>query len=144
MLGNRKKCNISKIDTLIGAEAEIQGDLHFTGGLHVDGRIKGSVVADGDAVLMLSEHGSIEGEVRVPHIVLNGTVTGDVHAAERIELASKARVRGNVFYQLIEMVVGAEVNGKLVHSAQAQGGDMPSTVEVIDNSVKNVAVMANS
>ena len=63
MLGNRKKCNISKIDTLIGAEAEIQGDLHFTGGLHVDGRIKGSVVADGDAVLMLSEHGSIEGEV---------------------------------------------------------------------------------
>ena len=144
MLGNRKKCNISKIDTLIGAEAEIQGDLHFTGGLHVDGRIKGSVVADGDAVLMLSEHGSIEGEVRVPHIVLNGTVTGDVHAAERIELASKARVRGNVFYQLIEMVVGAEVNGKLVHSAQAQGGDMTSTVEVIDNSVKNVAVMANS
>ena len=144
MLGNRKKCNISKIDTLIGAEAEIQGDLHFTGGLHVDGRIKGSVVADGDAVLMLSEHGSIEGEVRVPHIVLNGTVTGDVHAAERNELASKARVRGNVFYQLIEMVVGAEVNGKLVHSAQAQGGDMPSTVEVIDNSVKNVAVMANS
>jgi len=144
MLGNRKKCNISKIDTLIGAEAEIQGDLHFTGGLHVDGRIKGSVVADGDAVLMLSEHGSIEGEVRVPHIVLNGTVTGDVHAAERIELASKARVRGNVFYQLIEMVVGAEVNGKLVHSAQAQGGDMPSTTEIIDNSVKNVAVMVNS
>jgi cytoskeletal protein CcmA (bactofilin family) len=129
---------------LIGAEAEIQGDLHFTGGLHVDGRIKGSVVADGDAVLMLSEHGSIEGEVRVPHIVLNGTVTGDVHAAERIELASKARVRGNVFYQLIEMVVGAEVNGKLVHSAQAQGGDMPSTTEIIDNSVKNVAVMVNS
>jgi cytoskeletal protein CcmA (bactofilin family) len=129
---------------LIGAEAEIQGDLHFTGGLHVDGRIKGSVVADGDAVLMLSEHGSIEGEVRVPHIVLNGTVTGDVHAAERIELASKARVRGNVFYQLIEMVVGAEVNGKLVHSAQAQGGDMPSTAEIIDNSVKNVAVMVNS
>jgi cytoskeletal protein CcmA (bactofilin family) len=144
MLGNRKKCNISKIDTLIGAESEIQGDLHFTGGLHVDGRIKGNVVADGDAVLMLSEHGSIEGEVRVPHIVLNGTVTGDVHAAERIELASKARVRGNVFYQLIEMVVGAEVNGKLVHSAQAQSGDIPDTIEVIDNSVKNVAVMTNS
>lgn len=144
MLGNRKKCNISKIDTLIGGEAEIQGDVHFTGGLHVDGRIKGNVVADGDAVLMLSEHGSIEGEVRVPHIVLNGTVTGDVHAAERIELAARARVRGNVFYQLIEMVMGAEVNGKLVHSVQAQGGDMPGTIEVIDNSGKNVAVMANS
>jgi cytoskeletal protein CcmA (bactofilin family) len=144
MLGNRKKCNISKIDTLIGAEAEIQGDLHFTGGLHVDGRIKGNVIADGDGVLMLSEHGSIEGEVRVPHIFLNGTVTGDVHAEERVELASRARVRGNVFYQLIEMVVGAEVNGKLVHSAQAHGGDMAGTMEVLDKSLKNVAVMSNS
>lgn len=144
MLGKRKKFNISKIDTLIGAETEIRGDLHFTGGLHVDGRIKGNVVADGDAVLMLSERGSIEGEVRVPNIILNGTVTGDVHAAERAELASKARVRGNVFYQLIEMVVGAEVNGKLVHSAQAQNDVAAVSMEVIDDFENNVAAPSNS
>jgi cytoskeletal protein CcmA (bactofilin family) len=117
MWGQRKKTAIGKIDTLIGDQTEITGDVRFSGGLHIDGTVKGNVIAtgDGNAVLMLSEHGRIEGEVRVPNVVLNGAVTGDVHASERIELASKARVNGNVFYTLIEMAMGAEVNGSLVH-----------------------------
>ncbi len=83
----------------------------------MDGHIHGNVVAEGEgrSVLILSEHGRIEGEVRVPQVVLNGTVIGDVHASERVELASKARVTGNVYYNLIEMAIGAEVNGSLVH-----------------------------
>lgn len=117
MWGKGKKTAIGKIDTLIGDQTEITGDVRFTGGLHIDGTVKGNVIAtnDSNAVLMLSEHGRIEGEVRVPNVVLNGAVTGDVHASERIELASKARVNGNVFYTLIEMAMGAEVNGNLVH-----------------------------
>lgn len=117
MWGKGKKTAIGKIDTLIGDQTEITGDVRFTGGLHIDGTVKGNVIAtnDSNAVLMLSEHGRIEGEVRVPNVVLNGAVTGDVHASERIELASKARVNGNVFYSLIEMAMGAEVNGNLVH-----------------------------
>jgi cytoskeletal protein CcmA (bactofilin family) len=117
MWGKGKKTAIGKIDTLIGDQTEITGDVRFTGGLHIDGTVKGNVIAtnDSNAVLMLSEHGRIEGEVRVPNVVLNGAVTGDVHAIERIELASKARVNGNVFYSLIEMAMGAEVNGNLVH-----------------------------
>jgi len=117
MWGQSKKTAIGKIDTLIGDQTEITGDVRFSGGLHIDGTVKGNVIAtsDGNAVLMLSEHGRIEGEVRVPNVVLNGAVTGDVHASERIELASKARVNGNVFYTLIELAMGAEVNGNLVH-----------------------------
>lgn len=117
MWGKGKKTAIGKIDTLIGDQTEITGDVRFTGGLHIDGTVKGNVIAtnDSNAVLMLSEHGRIEGEVRVPNVVLNGAVTGDVHASERIELAGKARVNGNVFYSLIEMAMGAEVNGNLVH-----------------------------
>ncbi|HEY9199542.1 MAG TPA: polymer-forming cytoskeletal protein [Gammaproteobacteria bacterium] len=117
MWGQRKKSVAGKIDTLVGQLAEITGDIRFSGGLHVDGSIKGDVIAtsEADAVLILSEHGRIEGDVRVPNIVLNGIVVGDVHAAERIELAAKARVTGNVFYNLFEMAIGAEVNGNLVH-----------------------------
>lgn len=115
MWGQRKKSVTGKIDTLIGQQTEISGDVRFNGGLHVDGAIKGNVIASGEAVLMLSEHGRIEGDVRVPNIVLNGAVTGDVYAAERIELAARARVNGNVYYNLIEMAMGAEVNGNLVH-----------------------------
>jgi cytoskeletal protein CcmA (bactofilin family) len=66
-------------------------------------------------MLTVSEQGVIEGEVRVPSMVLNGTVNGDVHAKERIELAARARINGDVYYNLLEMAIGAEVNGKLVH-----------------------------
>ena len=116
MFGRGKKTVVGKIDTLIGQHTEISGDLCFSGGLHIDGAVKGNVIAgDQDAVLMLSEHGRIEGDVRVSNVVLNGAVTGDVHATGRIELAAKARVKGNVYYNLIEMAMGAEVNGNLVH-----------------------------
>ena len=120
MFGNRKRIRTTKIDTLIGRKSELLGDVRFSGGLHVDGTVKGNVVAEEDAssVLTLSDSGTIEGEVRVPNVVLNGTVIGDVHAKQHIELASNARITGNVYYSLIEMAMGAEVNGNLVHVAE--------------------------
>lgn len=112
----------TKIDTLIGSHTELVGDVRFQGGLHVDGTIKGNVVADegSSAVLTVSENGVIEGEVRVPFLVIDGTVNGDLHISERIELAGKARVTGNVHYKQIEMAVGAQLNGKLVHKDAAK------------------------
>ena len=120
MFGNAKKRRATRIDTLVGQHTEIQGDVRFSGGLHVDGTIKGNVIAENDGVSMLSlsENGTIEGEVSVPYVVLNGVVIGDVHGSEHVELASKARITGNVYYNLIEMAIGAEVNGKLVHSLE--------------------------
>lgn len=116
IMGNSKKFSSAKIDTLVGRGTMIEGDLHFKGGLHVDGKIVGNVIAEGaDAMLILSEHGIIEGEVRVPNMVLNGTIKGDVYGTERVELAHKSHVNGNVYYNLIEMAMGAEVNGSLVH-----------------------------
>lgn len=116
MFGGKSK-TATKIDTLIGRNTEVVGDVAFGGGLHVDGLVRGNVVAmmDPKAVVSISEHGKISGELRVPHIVVDGTVEGDVYASERIELAQHARVSGNVFYNLLEMAAGAEVNGKLVH-----------------------------
>ena len=123
MFGNRKKNRRnSQIDSLIGSGTELQGDVHFHDGLHVDGVVKGNVIAEGDnAMLTMSEGGRIEGEVRVANIILNGCVVGDVHASQHIELAAAARVTGNVYYNLIEMAMGAEVNGKLVHQTEVAG-----------------------
>ena len=114
----KPKSKATKIETLIGNTIEIRGDLIFSGGLHVDGKIVGNVIAEdgSDSMLVLSDHGSIEGEVRVPYVVLNGEVIGDVYATERVELSAKAQVSGNVYYNLLEMAMGAEVNGSLVHS----------------------------
>lgn len=119
MFGNRKKYKTAKVESLIGRQTELLGDIRFSGLLVVEGTIKGNVVAEDDSssVLSLSAHGTIEGDIRVPNMVLNGAVIGNVHATEHIELASNARISGNVYYSLIEMAIGAEVNGNLVHCA---------------------------
>ena len=113
----KKPKQTAQIDSLIGQNTEIHGDVVFTGGLHVDGIVKGAVMSEqgNDSVLTLSERGTIEGEVKVPNVVINGTIIGDVHASGHVELASHAKVDGNVYYSLIEMAMGAEVNGNLVH-----------------------------
>ena len=127
MWGKKRKQKTSRIDTLIGQHTEVTGDVKFAGGLHVDGTIKGNVHADSDgrSLLSLSEHGTVEGEVNVPYVVINGVVIGDVHGSEHVELQAKARVTGNVYYNLIEMAIGAEVNGKLVHFPASEDIPMP-------------------
>ncbi|MGH8042262.1 MAG: bactofilin family protein [Rudaea sp.] len=105
--------------TLIAAGTAIKGDIVFSGRLHVDGKVEGAIRGDGaQAMLTLSEHAVVAGEVLAPHIVINGTITGDVTASERLELASNARVEGNVFYKVLEMSAGAQINGKMVHRAE--------------------------
>lgn len=132
--GKKSKSASAKVDTIIGQQTRIEGDVHFSGGLHVDGRIRGDIIAaDGSAsVLTVSEHGDIEGDVRVPTVILNGTVTGDVHAEEHIELAARARVNGNVYYKLIEMAMGAAVNGSLVHGGEGESSVVSFDRELAD------------
>lgn len=113
----QKVVSSAHFDTLISAKTQIEGDLQFSGGLHIDGLIRGTIRAeeDSEAVVRISDIGEIDGDVVAPHIIVNGTVHGDVYASKHIELAENASVKGNVYYHLIEMAMGAEVNGNLVH-----------------------------
>jgi cytoskeletal protein CcmA (bactofilin family) len=117
---NRKETRpAAEATTLIAAGTEIRGDILFKGRLHVDGKVDGAIRGEGaQAMLTLSEHASVTGEVQAPHIVVNGAITGDVSAGERLELASNARVEGNVYYKVLEMSAGARINGKIVHRAE--------------------------
>lgn len=122
MWGNDKKNARHNYDTLISSNTEIVGDLRFTGGLHIDGRVKGCVIAQDstNAVVRISDHGLVEGEVKAPHVIINGQVVGDVFSSEHVELAANASVTGTVHYNLLEMVMGAQVNGNLVHQVEPQ------------------------
>ena len=118
MMGNsNKKIKSVKVETLIGENTKFVGDVHFRGGLHLDGMIKGNVMADDDSpsIAVVGERGCIEGEVWVPRLMLNGKVIGDVHASDRVELHKHACVTGDVYYSMLEMAMGAEINGNLVH-----------------------------
>jgi len=112
----------NRIDCLIGAGATIEGNIIFSGGLRVDGRVRGNVVAaDGKpGTLVLSEQAQIEGEIRVSHVVINGTVIGPVHAAEYVELQAKASVTGDVHYKTLEIQLGAVVQGRLVYQSDSK------------------------
>ena len=112
----------NRIDCLIGAGTTIEGSITFTGGLRVDGRIHGDVIAgEGKpGTLVLSEDAHIEGAIRVSHIVINGTVVGQVHAAEYVELQAKANVTGDVHYKTLEIQLGAVVQGRLVYQSDGK------------------------
>ena len=113
-----------RIDSLIGGGTKIEGNVSFSGGLRVDGEIKGNVCAVGDqgSTLVISEHACIEGNIAVSHAVINGTIIGPVTSSEFLELQSHARVTGDVTYSTIEMHLGAVVQGRLVHQEALQPG----------------------
>ena len=121
MFGRKKKGPITgRIDTLIARSALIKGDVEFSGGLHLEGKVSGNLraapatSAAEPSTLWISEPGSVEGTVDVASVVINGSVIGDVFARDRIVIGAKARINGNVHYGTIEMALGAEVNGKLI------------------------------
>ena len=111
----------STIDSLIGSSTSIEGDVHFKGGLRIDGHVKGNVVAEAGetSVLVISESAKVEGDVRVAHLVVNGEICGNVYSAELLELQPKARITGDVNYKALEMHSGALVSGKLTHEQNA-------------------------
>jgi cytoskeletal protein CcmA (bactofilin family) len=117
----------NRIDSLIGVTTRVEGNVIFSGGLRVDGMIRGNVVAVAEepSTLVLSVDARIDGEVQAAHIVVNGTINGPVHATETLELQAGSRVKGDVYYKTIEIQQGAVVEGRLVHHpAEAKGVEL--------------------
>jgi cytoskeletal protein CcmA (bactofilin family) len=131
MLG-RKKNRQNIANTIVGIDTRVNGDVHFSGGLHVDGIVHGNVSADpdSDSSLSLAEGATVDGGVTVPYVLLEGLVKGDVFANKRVILGSTARIVGNVYYNLIEMAIGAEINGKLVHQPEGQSSLVAQTASI--------------
>lgn len=128
MWGTKKRSTPQKrIDSLIGAGTVVDGDVTFTGGLRIDGRVHGNVVAaNGEpSTLVVSEQAKIDGEIRVSHMVVNGTVNGPLVANDYLELQPNARILGDVTYRTLEMHVGAVVQGRLIHSE-------PGTASIVE------------
>lgn len=108
----------AKINTLIGEGTTIEGIVHFKGGLHVVGNINGGVRSDDeDSVLIVSESALVTGDVKASHLIVSGQIDGDVYVDGKVELFDKARINGDVHYQLLELPVGTVVNGNLICEA---------------------------
>ena len=135
MFKNKPSLPEGQVDTLIGPQVVIHGDLVFSGGLYVEGRVVGRVHAEdgAKAVMTLADGGSVEGEIRAPVGFFYGRVEGDVHSSERLELAAKARVDGNVHYKVVEMAAGSRLSGRLLHvESVAQPAELPDEDARVD------------
>ncbi len=128
MFGNSKQAKQAKanrqgngqVDTLIGRNTHVNGDIQFTGGLYIDGKVTGSIRAcpDGQAMLSISEHGMVEGDIHVPHVVINGRLVGNIHNGQNVELLANAQIQGNIEYRLLQMAVGAAISGQLLQQSE--------------------------
>ena len=127
MFDRKKRSQLKRLDSLIGAGTVVHGDVTFSGGLRIDGRVEGSVIAaEGDTgTLVVSAEARIEGEIRVSHVVINGTVNGPIAVGDHLELQPKARIVGDVSYRTLEMHVGAVIEGRLMHAE-------PGTAAVVE------------
>ncbi len=113
-----KKAN-ETFGTFIGSDTRISGEIQFVGGALMDGHLEGNIKAEGsDSKLTISEHGCVEGSVVVPHLLVHGTIEGQVCVAERLELSPKARIIGDVQYNLLVISSGAQVEGKLIRKSE--------------------------
>lgn len=113
MMGRKRDRRTRQVDTLVGHNTVIHGDIEFGGGLHIEGRVVGDIRAPSDpaAVLVVAEGGAIEGHVAVPHLLMSGEVHGDVHVEEHVALGATARLAGNLYYTVLKMAEGAQVDG---------------------------------
>ena len=122
--------------SLIARGTVIRGDLRFSGALHLDGRIEGTVLGEGDdAMFTLSEHGQVHGEIHVPQAVINGHVTGDVNVSVRLELAPQARIDGDLRYHTLEMAAGAQVNGRISRQVEQAQRELPAPDAELDEAM---------
>ena len=120
---------VETVDTLLGENSSFSGDIEFSGGLRVDGVVRGHVTAldNANGLLVISETGEVEGDITVPHIIINGTVHGNVISSEHVELQKSARITGDIQYQGVEMQLGASLNGNLVSNPKSPVRAVPST-----------------
>ncbi len=117
--------------SLIAVGAELHGDLRFQGAVQVDGKVIGNLVAS-EGMVRVSAQGQVEGEIRAPHVVIDGEVIGDVHASGHLELGVRARVRGNLYYALMEMAMGAQIEGRLCRlQDEARPLELPQPLDAV-------------
>ncbi len=123
MFSNSSKNAKSNSDstTIIARGVVVRGDIQFSGSLHLEGRVEGTIsaAAEEKALFTLSQSGSVQGEVQVPRAVIDGEVEGNIHCSDCLELAAGAKIKGDVHYRVLEMAAGATVNGRMMHETEA-------------------------
>ena len=107
----------SKVETLIGAEATVQGVVSLKGSLRVDGRVEGSI-SDAQTVVV-GAGGVVRGDISAETVVVGGRVVGNITATEFVEVLAQGQVRGDLRSPRLVIEEGGKFNGQCT----MDGGD---------------------
>jgi len=138
----QQAAEMPKLSSLLAEDLEIVGDVTFSGGLRIDGSVKGRVIgrvsdAQAPALLVLSERGRIEGGVRCGNAVIDGAIVGDLNVEESLDLQSNARIDGTIRYRELRMDIGAKVQGRMMRVEALM--PPPAADEAVDDAPVAVA-----
>ena len=122
--------------TLISADAELVGEIAFAGQLIVNGVLRGATTAEAPAAAMtISSGGHVIGDIRVPSILIHGRVEGTVYSTENLEIAEGASIQGDLHYNVLQMHMGASVQGRLIHSVPEKAAQTAANESAAKSSI---------
>ena len=118
-----KKDNL-RVETVLNDGVEVDGDIRVREGIYINTRIKGNITSmpNMEVMAVISVNASITGNVHIPKIYVHGTIKGDVHASNYIELSASSCVLGDIYYRSIKIREGATINGQLYHIETQERG----------------------
>ena len=136
----KKKRKFVGITTLIDKDIVISGDTTYTGGIRIDGVVRGNVKVLGkeESLLIMGYGSEVKGDIDVHKAIINGTINGNIRCLDYLELNADAIVNGNIEYGIIEVHEGAKLNGNLKNKKIIQDKVKPNFKEKFKKNLKKI------
>jgi cytoskeletal protein CcmA (bactofilin family) len=94
-----------KMTGFFDQDTTFSGDLSFKGSFRIDGNFKGKI--DSDSMLIIGDTGTVEAEVKIGYLIINGEFKGNIQAADKVEIHEHGRVTGTINSPKLQVEEGA-------------------------------------
>ncbi len=133
----KKKVSADHISTLLGVGTSIEGTLTFADTIRLDGSVKGKIVSK-EGTLIVGERAVLDAHIQVKTAIVKGTVSGPIHATEKIEAYAPAKITGDIQAATISIESGVRLNGncRMNNSGSPPERKNPAEVTESDKKVK--------
>lgn len=109
MFKKREELDYSNVDTILGKDTELDGNITGKGILRIDGKISGRIDQNGD--IIVGDSGFVDASIKARHITVSGTIHGNIEASGLLKLLPSAKVYGNIKIHNLSIADGAVYKG---------------------------------
>jgi len=107
--------SVENFETIIGTSLRLDGNLLLRNSIRIDGVVNGNILQeDGcETTVAIAKGATVSGDIRAKHVIVSGTLQGNIFTSNRVELLETAFVSGDITYGTLGIQVGAKVEGNL-------------------------------